>query len=41
VLVVAHRGPLAILYALLAGCDIEAAWQVPLELGTVTQLELA
>ena len=41
VLVVAHRGPLAILYALLAGCDIEAAWQVPFGLGSVTQLELA
>lgn len=41
VLVVAHRGPLAVLYALLAGSSIEAAWQLPFDLGSLTQLEVA
>lgn len=41
VLVVAHRGPLAVLYALLAGSSIEAAWQLTFELGSITQLDVA
>ncbi len=41
VLVVAHRGPLAVLYSLLTGSWIEAAWQLPFDLGSLTQLEVA
>jgi broad specificity phosphatase PhoE len=41
VLVVAHRGPLAVLYALLTGSGIEPAWQLSFDLGSLTQLEVA
>lgn len=41
VLVVAHRGPLAVLYALLTDSWVEAAWQLPFDLGSLTQLEVA
>jgi alpha-ribazole phosphatase len=34
--VVAHRGPLAVLYALLAGVSLEGAWRLPFDLGSVT-----
>lgn len=40
-LVVAHRGPLAILYGLLTGSSFETAWQLPLGLASLTRLEVA
>jgi broad specificity phosphatase PhoE len=39
-LVVAHRGPLLVLYALLTGTCLQAAWRLPFELGSVTEVEL-
>jgi broad specificity phosphatase PhoE len=39
VLVVAHRGPLAILHALLTGRSLESSWQLPLEQGSLTGVE--
>lgn len=40
VLVVAHRGSLAVLYAQLSGASIVTAWGLPFELGGLTRLEL-
>ena len=40
VLVVAHRGSLAVLYALLSGASVATAWGLPFELGGLTRLEL-
>ena len=41
VLVVAHRGSLAVLHALLRGARIEAALQLPFDPGTLIPLEVA
>ena len=40
-LVVAHRGPLAVLYTVLTDSWIEAARQLPFDLGSLAQLEVA
>jgi broad specificity phosphatase PhoE len=41
VAVVAHRGSLAVLLALIAGGSLEAAFAAPFELGTATAIEAA
>jgi alpha-ribazole phosphatase len=40
VLVVAHRGSLAMLYALLARSTLDTAWRIPFDLGSLTELEV-
>ena len=41
VVVVAHRGPLAVLLAELTGTPLEAAWRLPIDVGGVTAVEPA
>jgi broad specificity phosphatase PhoE len=39
VLVVAHRGPLAILHGLLTGQSLESSWKLPLDQGSLIGVE--
>ncbi len=39
--VVAHRGPLAVLHAHLTGTSLEVAWRLPFDVGSVTAVEPA